>query len=212
MPPPSPRSGCAQLRNARTPLARWDFFGRCRRCRSSTKLLGWWSVLRYRALKLLCCGLDTRASRGGDVAPCRRGARCPRSPFRSRGPNSPRLPPRSARRAVLRYASRFFVGYARHPLQRPAVLRSAAVAWGGGRSARLTPCVSLGAVGGAGPALCARPWLPRVTAPSTDTQGCGQPQSPNPTPPFASADAAAAAVWGAALRVPSVIIVGSLSN
>lgn len=64
---------------------------------------------------LLCGGLDTRALRGGDVAPCRRGARCPRSPFRSRGPNSPRLPPRSARRAVLRYASRFFVGYARHP-------------------------------------------------------------------------------------------------
>ena len=137
-----------------------------------------------------------------------------------RGPNSPPSFPRSLRsrppygrasgRAVLRYASRFFVGYARHPLQRPAVLRSAAVAWGGGRSARLTPCVSLRAVGGAGPALRARPLLPRVTALS-DTQGCGQ-TVPNPTPPFASADAAAAAVWGAALRVPSVIIVGSLSN
>lgn len=35
------------------------------------------------------------------VAPTRRGARCPRSRFRSRGPNSPRLPPGFARRAVV---------------------------------------------------------------------------------------------------------------
>lgn len=35
------------------------------------------------------------------VAPTRRGARCPRSRFRSRGPNSPRLPPGYARRAVV---------------------------------------------------------------------------------------------------------------
>jgi len=37
----------------------------------------------------------------GGVAPTRRGACCPRSRFRTRGPNSPRLPPGFARRAVV---------------------------------------------------------------------------------------------------------------
>lgn len=52
----------------------------------------------------------------------RRGAHFPRSPFRSRGPNSPRLPAAYGRRAVVGASPlRFLVGFAAPFRLRPAV-------------------------------------------------------------------------------------------
>lgn len=129
---------------------------------------------------ILCCGLDTRTSFDEVVTSCRHGSRCPCLPSRSRGPNSPRLLPLFEGREVFHFVPRFFFGYARHPLQRPAFLRSAT-------SARVAQA--------SGRALNTR----------TPSPGSARVRLRRATP-------AAAAVWGAALRVPSVVIVGSLSN
>lgn len=71
------------------------------------------------------------------VAPTRRGARCPRSRFRSRGPNSPRLPPGYAQRVVvatLRFCRLPPAPY--HPRHAPWALRPQAARGGGSSRAR----------------------------------------------------------------------------
>lgn len=76
----------------------------CPRCRSIPSFERFLSVPCCRTvralitLRRLCIW---RVAPMGGVAPTRRGTRCPRSRFRPRGPNSPRLPPGFARRAVV---------------------------------------------------------------------------------------------------------------
>lgn len=71
-------------------------------------------------------------------APTRRGARCPRSRFRTRGPNSPRLPPGFARRAVVGLCPPFLSAPAspRKSRHAPWALRPQAARGGGSSRAR----------------------------------------------------------------------------
>lgn len=95
----------------------------------------------------------------GGVAPTRRGARCPRSRFRSRGPNSPRLPPGFARRAVVGLRPPFLSApasprYSRHA---PWALRTQAARGGGSSRARFGGLA-------AGACVCQGAFIPRGAA------------------------------------------------
>ena len=137
------------------------------RCRSNPSFERFLSVPCCRTVLLLWRrpGIWRVAPMVG-VAPTRRGARCPRSRFRSRGPNSPRLPPGYARRAVvatLRFCRLPPAPY--HPRQAPWALRPQAARGGGSSRARFGglaagACVCQGALFPRGSAAFIGRWSP----------------------------------------------------
>lgn len=125
MTPPSLRSGCVPLRGQTRRLAAVTLSFRALTpspLRPTASCFGVPLRPKFRVATLLPgWRLDSALSSAQRRCAGRRGAQFPRSPFRSRGPISPRLPAAYGRRAVVGATPlAFFVGYAAKPHLRAA--------------------------------------------------------------------------------------------